>query len=337
MAAAYGSHYRKTLKNTLPIVEEVPYFNRGQQYGLPYGQRNRRVCKEQRRLIMKKETAPTKIKNTRKIWLSALALMLVSLGGPTSFALDPMGPPAAGLEQGQAKAGVDYSYSEMDVELSDGTWVEYLDGAFFDSGDAVSFTLKNVEMNRGYANLGYGVADNFEAFVRVGGTNAKFGDSIWEDDEAFDSDTDFAIGGGIKATFLEAGGLKLGGLLQANWSEFDGKLTAEHWAASDFVEIDIAEVQIAAGASYTWAERVSIYGGPFLHFISGDLQDTFSEVDAGSGGLLTSEYSWDIEEKWVLGAYIGVQLELSENGAFNIEAQHTAEADAVGLSLTLRF
>jgi long-subunit fatty acid transport protein len=174
----------------------------------------------------------------------------------------------------------------------------------------------------------------------VGGTNVKFGDSIWEDEETFDSGTDFAIGGGIKATFLEAGGLKLGGLLQANWSEFDGKLTAAHWAASDFVEIDIAEVQIAAGASYTWAERVSIYGGPFLHFISGDLHDTFSEAYTGSGDpslILTSEYSWDIDEKWILGAYIGVQVELSDRGAFNIEAQHTAEADAIGLSLTLKF
>ncbi len=276
-------------------------------------------------------------KKTANIRLLGFAVMIVSLGSSTVLALDPLGPPAAGLEQGQFKMGVDFSQSEMDLELSEGVWVEFLDGIFFDSGEATTFTLKDFEINRVYANFGYGLADNCEAFLRLGGTDGRFGDSLWEDSEEFESSSDLAVGGGIKATFFEAGGLKLGGLFQANWAEFDGQLSAPHWAASDFVEVDIAEVQIAVGASYTWADRVSVYGGPFFHFVSGDLDDTFSEVDAGSGDLLTSEYLWQIDEDSVFGGYFGVQLEVAEGCSFNVEYQRTAAADAFGASLMWRY
>jgi hypothetical protein len=109
---------------------------------------------------MKRETTLAKTKNVRTIRLLGFALMMVSLSGSTAFALDPMGPPAAGLKQGQFKAGADYSHSEMDLELSDGTWIEYIDGVFWDAGEAESFTLKNFKTNKVYANLGYGFAEN---------------------------------------------------------------------------------------------------------------------------------------------------------------------------------
>lgn len=280
-------------------------------------------------------TTLTKTGNVRKIWLLALALM-IGLGGSAAFALDPMGPPTAGLQQGQFKAGVDYSHSTMDLELSNGTWIEYLDGVFWDEGEAVPFTLKNFKINRTYAGLGYGVAENCEAFLRVGGANARFGDSLWEDGERYDSSTDFAIGGGIKATFFEDGNLKLGGLFQGSWAKYDGILDASHWAAPDFVAVDIAEIQVAVGATYALTDNVSIYGGPFLHFVSGDFDDIFSAADGG-GGLLTSEYFWDIDEDSVVGGYIGARVELAENCSFNIEFQHTAAADAFGASLMWRF
>ncbi len=265
-----------------------------------------------------------------------LAITIIFFAVSDALALDPMGPPAAGLEQGQFKAGIEFSHSEMDFELNEGTWVEFLDGAFFDEGDATSFTLKNFKTNRTYANFGYGVADICEVFLRVGGTNAKFGDSIWEDQESFDSSSGFAIGGGIKATFFDEGNLKLGGLLQIGWSEYSGLLDAGHWAAPDFVEVELAEVQIALGAQYALSDRASIYAGPFLHFIGGDIDDVFSEVDAG-GGQLTSHYSWNIEEDSIVGIFIGAQLEITENCSFNVELQGTGSAQAVATGVAWRF
>lgn len=273
----------------------------------------------------------------RKIWLPGLVFFFVVLSGSAGFALDPMGPPVADMEQGQFKIGFDYSHSNMDFELNKGIWIENLDGVFFDWGDAVDLTLKDFEVKRGYANLGYGIADNCEAFFRVGGSRGKFGDSLWEDAEKFDSKSEPAVGLGIKATFLDEGNFQIGGLLQANWAKFDGKLYASHWAASDFVEIDMAEIQIAVGMNCMLSDQVSVYGGPFLHFLDGELYDTFSEVDAGTGGLLTSEYLWNIEQDSAFGGYLGTQVELAENCFLNIEFQHTAAADAFGASIAWRF
>ena len=205
----------------------------------------------------------TKAKNIRNLLIGILALSVIVLGDSSVFALDPMGPPAAGLEQGQFKTGVDFSYSKMDLELTDGTFVEYLDGLLFDSGEATSFALKDFKASKAYVNLGYGFADNCEGFLRVGGTKGKFGDSIWLDSEEFDSGNDLAVGGGIKATFFEEGGLKLGVLLQGSWAEYQGQLDSPNWTGPDFVEMDMVEVQMAAGASYTWEGIISIYGGPF--------------------------------------------------------------------------
>jgi opacity protein-like surface antigen len=279
---------------------------------------------------------PTYFTRTQKIGLVSFTLIVVGLLTSPAAALDPMGPPVAGLSQGQIKIGVDYSDSKMDLKLTEGTWIELLDGVPLDAGEAVPFTLKDFKAYRTYANIGFGASDNLEAFLRVGGTQGRFGDSIWEDGEDFDGSTDFAVGGGLKATFYEDGALRIGGLIQGSWAEYNGTLCAPHWFAADRVEIDLTQVQAAVGASYSWAERFSIYGGPFLHFVSGNLDDTIHEVDTATGGLLTSHYSWDIEEDSVFGAYAGAQLELTDNCAFNIEYQRTAAADAVALGLMWR-
>jgi len=281
---------------------------------------------------MKKETFLSKAGNARNIWLLGFVL---AVGHSAAFALDPMGPPTAGLKQGQFKEGVESSYSTMDFKLNEGRWIEHLDGAFFDLGKASSLTLKNFKTNKAYFNLGYGITDDLDAFLRLGVTTATFGDSIWEDAEKFDSHADFTVGCGVKATFYEDDNLKLGGLFQASWAEFDGKLNAAHWAAADFVEMSIVEIQVAAGPTYKLDDRISIYGGPFFHFIVGDLDDEFSE--ASGGGLLTSKYSWDVDESSIFGGYIGARVDIAENSSFNIEYQHTAGADALVVGLLWRF
>ena len=152
---------------------------------------------------MKKKTFVPKAGNI------CLLSFVVTMSCSTVFALDPMGPPAAVLRQGQVKEAIEYSRSTMDVKLLEGKWIEYLDGFFNDSGQATPFTIKDFKMNKAYFNLGYGFTDNLNAFLRLGATSAEFGDSIWRDTEKFDGDADFTIGGGIKATFYEDNNLKI--------------------------------------------------------------------------------------------------------------------------------
>jgi len=281
---------------------------------------------------MKRETFLSKAGNIRSIWLLGFVLLV---GRSAALALDPMGPPTAGLRQGQFEEGIEYSYGTMDLELNEGTWIEHLDGVFYDAGNAEPLTLKNFKTNKAYFNLGYGIIDGLDAFLRLGATTATFGDSIWEDAEKFDNHADFTVGCGIKATFYEDDKLKLGGLFQANWAEFDGQLNAAHWAAADFVEMSITEIQVAVGPTYKLADNISIYGGPFFHFVVGDLDDEFSQVSEGS--LLTSKYSWELDESLNFGGYIGAQVDIAEDLSFNIEYQQTESADALSVGFVWRF
>jgi opacity protein-like surface antigen len=288
---------------------------------------------------MTRRTNSVRAKNSGWICYLGFAIVTACISCPAAFAVGLMGPPSAGLKQEDFKIGADYSHSKMDLEFNDGRYVEYLDGWFDASGPQSDLKLKDIKINTVYANLGYGVTNNCEIFLRLGGTNARFsGSTFWSSGEEFDSNTDFAIGGGIKATFYEEGRLKVGGLIQVDWAELDGAIRPKDWpVADDTVQFDLTQVKIAAGPSYELTDMVSIYGGPFLHFVRGDWEDVYSQIDPITGGLLTSKFDWDVEEDSIFGAYIGTQIEITENSTFMIEYQHTAAADTVGASIAVKF
>ena len=98
----------------------------------------------------------------------------------------------------------------------------------------------------------------------------------------------------------------------------------------------ITRIQAAFGLTCELAEGAYIYGGPFYHYVRGDLEDRFHE-DLGGGSTLSSKYSWDVEERSTLGGYVGLQVGHGGNASFNIEYLHTSSADAVCANLTLRF
>lgn len=225
--------------------------------------------------------------------------MVVGLCASAAFALTPMGPPTATLKQGQYSVGLDYSNSRMD---------------FIANGDKI----KNVNANALYTKLGYGASDNCEMFLNLGIANADFK----LEGGRFVGDTGFAIGFGTKGTFYEDADLKLGGLFQVNWADLGGTAKVP---GREAVDLDIREIQIAAGPNYRLMEGVSIYGGPFFHFLHGDW----------NGGAVTG--SSDIHEAHSFGGYIGTQIDVRENLAFNIEYLHTGAADMLGMGLTYRF
>ena len=166
--------------------------------------------------------------------------------------------------------------------------------------------------------------------------------------EKFDGDTDFSIGAGAKATFYKDDKLKIGGLIQVGWSQFDGRLKPDDWPtfsypAVDSVEIEITEVQIAVGPAYEIGEDVVIYGGPFYHYVDGDLDDIYSapEVIEDGGNIseyfITTQYSWSMEEDASYGGYIGTQLALAHYCSLNMEYQLTSSAYCIGASIIWRF
>jgi len=233
-------------------------------------------------------------------------------------------------------------------------YYDYDYGYYYYSGDAPSFKLKT-KMNKIYARLGYGIMDNWEAFVRLGGANIDveadpFG---WGTDE-FDGGNGFAFGFGTKVTLYESGDLRVGALAQMSWAESDAKLCGQYTDYDDYdewyseswsaeAELEITEIQVAVGPAYNLMEGVLIYGGPFLHFVDGDVEGKASwnehESDWWGWWAETSDVdvSYDIKERSCFGGYIGAQVETIKDIAIYAEWQFTGDADAVGLSAILRF
>jgi hypothetical protein len=286
--------------------------------------------------MMKRGRIPAKA-NIRRIWLFGFALIMFGLCGPKAFALDMMGPPTAELEKGAFRAGIEYSQSTMELNLIEGRAIIYRDGSLFGSGTVPSLTIKDYKVDTLYAAVGYGIFENCEVFLRMGTANATFGDSLWEENEEFDSKNNFAIGAGAKATFYEGFDLKIGGLFQINQSEVDGKVDSSSLEIPQphFAEISTTEMQIALGATYLWSGRVTLYGGPFIHFISGDFDYEFNRITENN--FDTGKYSWKINEGPTYGGYIGAQIKLARESSINLEYQQTSDADVFGASLAMKY
>ena len=288
------------------------------------------------RLTMNYGRIPAKA-DMKKIRLFGFALLIFGLCGSNAFALDFMGPPTAEIEKGMFRAGIDYTFTDMDLELIEGKGTTFFEGELLEPYALGSQTISGFEVNTLYATIGYGVFENCEAFLRIGAANATFGDSLWDEGEDYDSDIDFAIGAGIKMNFYKEFDWKIGGVIQINRLELDGKLDSSSWAIPQpqMIDISTSEIQIAIGATYMYSRRLSIYGGPFAHFISGDFDFEFIRADEES--FLISELSWEINEGPIYGGYLGAQYELTKNIFANMEFQNSSDASVFGLSLMMKY
>ena len=209
-----------------------------------------------------------------------------------SFGLSFMGPPKAGLGQGQYRIGLDYSNSEMDLEFS--------------ASGVPSETLE-VETDMLFINLGYGLVETWEGFVRLGVASIEI--------DEFDGGDEFAYGFGTKATFIEQDAVSWGGLFQIDWFEGDDSINGID------VDIDFYEIQIAVGPTYE-AENIRIYGGPFLHLFNGD-----GKIEAVIPFPISGYF--DVEQESEFGGYVGTRIDIADNSIVNLEIQFTGDAWAI--------
>ncbi|HPS55319.1 MAG TPA: hypothetical protein PLP05_06965 [Sedimentisphaerales bacterium] len=266
----------------------------------------------------------------------------------TALALDFMGPPSAELKKGQISLGADYSDTRMNLGLDHGVINEslYQHGALASSTTSTvsSFTLKRLKMHKLYANIGYGITDNWETFIRLGGMNTEFSGNFFpgstgSQSRNFNGDTGFAIGFGTKVTFYEKDKLKLGALFQMSWASSHATASGVDYRES--VDLDIVEMQIALGATYQLTEKIAIYGGPFWHFINFNDSDLHGfrshETDPSQSERKTCYSTYDIDDESNFGGYIGAQYEVFKDTFYCIEYQHTGSADALAMSIRWKF
>jgi hypothetical protein len=144
---------------------------------------------------------------------------------------------------------------------------------------------------------------------------------------SFNSSDSYAVGFGTKAKLFRAMDMQWGGLFQLLLAKADGKARAlgGSWTTHE----ELLEIQIALGPEYRVNEKAVIYGGPFIHIIDGNY--TAKRRDN------TARRTYDLDQTGPFGGYIGTAIDLAESMAFNIEYQHTASSDMLGMKLAYMF
>jgi hypothetical protein len=233
-------------------------------------------------------------------------VLVLCFFGSIASGLDPMGPPAASLEKGEWSVGVEYSYSDMEIERQTASW---------SSADR----NVDIEMHKTYGNIGYGISENVTGFVRLGLASMEWDRISGRSDpcKGDDGDWDFAWGGGIKATLCQSPDVSWGFLIQFSESDLSGDMKANGSTADYEVKLD--EIQFAIGPTWQAGEGIQIYGGPFVELVRGKLEDKF---DSGTARKPIEEEAW-------LGGYVGTAIELAENSHLTAEYMLTADGWAV--------
>jgi opacity protein-like surface antigen len=239
----------------------------------------------------------------KKVIAIAVVLLAAGVWAPLALALDPLGPPAAGLRQGGVGLGLDYSFSQMNFKFTD------------------DYKARDNQVTKTFVNLGYGVADNWEVFGRIGGSKWEIND--WDELGS----TRPAWGLGTKVTIAQDGNLKWGALFQISWNK-----SIALWNEGDnFEKMTWYEYQIAVGPTYKLTDKVSIYGGPFYNYLRGN--DTWTE-EGEEGTSVESEHFKGGNH---VGGYIGAQVAVNDNLSLNAEYQLVAGASGMGLMLVWKF
>ena len=86
-------------------------------------------------------------------------------------------------------------------------------------------------------------------------------------------------------------------------------------------------------------DGLCVYGGPFLHLVSGDLDEKWTDwyaVFDSEGTVVDSDsesgkWSADIEEKSTFGGYVGAQLDVTEQMKAFAEVMFTGDAWGIGI------
>jgi hypothetical protein len=248
----------------------------------------------------------------RKLWLG---IMVMGMFCSAALAIAPMGPPVAGLAEGQYAVGLGYAMSEQTLEVSN---------AGGGTGDG---ELDDVQSSMYYVCVGYGISDAWSMYVALGMADAEIDADSGDD---FDGDSDFGFAVGTKRTLHDNGSdTKWGALFQYSTGETDDKISNTSSYANGHLgpvsagtlEYDWYEMQLALGPAVQVNEDLCVYGGPFLHFVEADLRHK-------AGGSVEEA---ELEQAWELGGYIGALLNLGGSASLSIEFLITGEAWGAGI------
>jgi hypothetical protein len=298
----------------------------------------------------------------RNKWLLPLgSVMVTAICASAAFGGAPLGPPVAGLDRGQFRAGAEYFYGEMDLD-----WDE--------EPDMIGGDVEDLATSAVFGSLGYGLTPRWEACVRLGAGSAELdmegysfalpeaaGDErLFLPDMTFDGDYELAWGFATKYTFWQQrDDLSWGVIFQMTWFDWDDRVAGsvaqtlagageEFTVGGDYamgIDLDCYDIKVALGPAWQATDRLCLYGGPFLHYVRGqmdvDFEGSFAVRD--SEGQLIDQTSvslpdsGDLEQKSQFGGFAGGQLDVSERMKAFAEVMLTGDAWGIGVGGGWRF
>jgi hypothetical protein len=228
--------------------------------------------------------------------------LLVAIISVNAFGVGFIGTPTAELDQGQWNVGFNYTY--ISTDLSSTT----IGGSKADLND------NNVQ--RYYANIGYGLTNMWEAYVQLGIADVKLNVKSGGSETGYNFDNDFAWGWGTKYTFSEQGDVCWGATVQMNWLDTSGD--------NGGTNVDYSDYDLLVGVGPTvdmggW----KLYGGPFYYMLDGDL-----DYPTASG---------DLEEDSNIGGFIGAKCTMMEKYDVTTELSFTGDGWAIGAGIAMPF
>ena len=278
-----------------------------------------------------------------KIFFVTILIISQQLSG-SAFGLSLIGPPRSLLKPEQSAFAFEFGYSQMDLE-SFGDVTETTLGLAVP--DYSKYQIEKLKTIRPAIRLDTNVFENWDLFLRFGVADASCdlneeqagGTKGWQFDD-FDGNFGFSWGIGTRTTFYQQDNTSWGTTIQLNWinpgdSDITGTNPNTGNTFSGTAEIDYWEAQLAIGPTIEY-DSVRVYGGPFLHFVNGDLDisgSTTTPIPVGT----SMDTSHDIKEKSELGGFLGTQIYLGNNSTLFTEVEFTGDAWGIGIGTAWKF
>ncbi len=257
----------------------------------------------------------------------------LAVGASSAWAGAPLGPTLPIIDKGQWAFGIEYAYEKIDLEAdgrSVATIVDWTSQSYHQG-----FTIDSMKTNMLFGRIEYALCKDWEVFVRLGATDADA--DIEADDPGlvltrggqvgFDGSYGFAGGLGTRATLYQDGPWRIEGQAQVTWldpddSDFRIVHNQDEWVSGS-AKLDYMQTQIALTAVYR-ADIWSVWAGPFVQFIDGDLDLDARYVVGNDYGTVNS--SLDMEETSQVGLSIGADCEVNRHLIAWVEGQITGDS-----------
>jgi hypothetical protein len=286
--------------------------------------------------------------------------MIVAVLASGAFAF--IGPPTAGLNQGQWSEGGNYSYSTQDVDTILVSWHEVGSNTVTDPNLASSYdevgrknlTITDLAVNRYYGRIGYGLSDDLEFYVQLGLADVKGHykyKNVYEPNDITEGginfDNDFTWGIGTKYTFYRKDNIALGVALQYDAFGADKSwkytYTDETYTerGRETTEIDVQNLIVALGPTVDFG-RWQLYGGALFSYLVVDHSFTCkgtwtdSSTPGITGGSFYDKETGNTSQN-NYGGYIGGKFDICKKCNLGVEYQANSDGWGLGASVDVLF